>query len=191
MGNILWIHCNDSCVRSNPLFLWVMLLILSSSFYALHEQQDPSANDRSNHQDKQSLWSELALNYISRIVIDVARAFNTNFSSFNMTAIPPGYTYIIFRAAQQHIRSSSHLGSAQWLFDLESLRKATWFFKHRWKIAGKQDDRDAGSSYAANSVSHLENYLREIDNAVKAVTDAPLCEYTGFISPQGDRSGLC
>ncbi|KAN0122023.1 hypothetical protein V8E51_000349 [Hyaloscypha variabilis] len=117
-----------------------------ASFYALHEQQDPSANDRSNHQDKQSLWSELALNYISRIVIDVARAFNTNFSSFNMTAIPPGYTYIIFRAAQQHIRSSSHLG---------------------------------------------KNYLREIDNAVKAVTDAPLCEYTGFISPQGDRSGLC
>jgi hypothetical protein len=48
--------------------------------------------------------SELALEYTTRIVIDVARAFNANFSSFNMTAIPPGYTNIIFRSALQHIR---------------------------------------------------------------------------------------
>jgi hypothetical protein len=69
--------------------------------------------------------SKLALEYTTRIVIDVARAFNANFSGFNMTAIPPGYTNIIFRSALQHIRSSSQVGSSQWLSDLESLEESS------------------------------------------------------------------
>jgi hypothetical protein len=127
------------------------VLTKPSALYDLHEPSRASANENENRQDGPSL-SELALEYTTRIVIDVARAFNANFSSFNMTAIPPGYTNIIFRAALQHIRSSSQVGSSQWLSDLESLRKALWFFKHRWKISGKQPNSDLGNFYDTNFV---------------------------------------
>jgi hypothetical protein len=157
-------------------------LTVLSSFYALHEQQDSSANELSDDQYKQSLLSKLALNYITRIVIDVARAFNANFSSFNMTAIPPGYTYIFFfRAALHHIRLSSQSESVQWFSDLESLRKAAWRFQHRWKIASKQSNSYERYFDTAKFVSHLENYLKEIDSIAEDVAKVPLREYASFI----------
>jgi hypothetical protein len=118
------------------------MLTSSRSLYALHEYQPASASEDKAHQERPSLWSELALEYTTRIVIDVARAFNDNFSSLNMTAIPPGYTNILLRAGLHRILASSQVENAPWLADLESLRNALWFFKHRWKISGKWPDRN-------------------------------------------------
>jgi hypothetical protein len=41
------------------------------------------------------------------------------------------------------------------------------------------------------TLSFTENYLGEIDRAAEAITSAPLCEYTGFVYPHGNRPGLC
>jgi hypothetical protein len=125
------------------------------------------------------------------MVVEVARCFNDNFSSFNMTAISPGYTNILLRGALHHIRSSDQVGSVQWLADIESFRKALRLFKHRWKISGKWLDREDDCCCYANFRLRSENYLREIDSAAQAVTSAPLCEYSGFVRPQGNRLGLC
>jgi hypothetical protein len=49
----------------------------------------------------------------------------------------------------------------------------------------------SGYCYDANFILHLEDYLRKIDSVAEATTSAPLREYTGFVSPEGNRSGLC
>jgi hypothetical protein len=36
-----------------------------------------------------------------------------------------------------------------------------------------------------------EGYFEEINRAAEAVMSAPLCEYTGFVYPHGNRPGLC
>jgi hypothetical protein len=77
----------------------------------------------------------LFLSSMTQIVIDIAIAFNANFSSFNLTAIAPSYPYIMYRAGMQ-ILLSGDIHDEKIELNFHAIRRCCWYFSHRWLIAG-------------------------------------------------------
>ncbi|RFU28667.1 hypothetical protein B7463_g7687, partial [Scytalidium lignicola] len=145
-----------------------------ASFFTLHQSR--IAFEKATIQHTDSLTYEIskcALQSAIRIVTTVSEHFNTNISRFNMMAIPPAYTCIIFRAAMAFIMFADEVGSQQWETDFQNLRRTCWYMSHRWKIA--------------------ENYLNTIDQAAESNSKALRAkeDFGTFVRPNGCYSGLC
>ena len=77
--------------------------------------------------------AELVLSTMTRIVIDIAKAFNENFSNFNITAISPSYSYLMYRAGMQ-VLLTTDINNKESLQGFYELRRCCWYFSHRWFI---------------------------------------------------------
>ena len=78
---------------------------------------------------------KLVLSTMTRIVVDIAKSFNEKPSSFNITAISPSYSYLIYRAGI-HILLTADISDEKIQLDFYELRKFCWYVSHRWLIAG-------------------------------------------------------
>lgn len=115
-----------------------MLIRLKRSFFTLHQNQ--IAFEKATLRQDDSSTSEIskyALRSAVRIVMVVSDHFNANISRFNMMAIPPTYTYIIYRAAMSIIMLGDEVDSEQLVNDFQNLRRTCWYMSHRWEIASK------------------------------------------------------
>jgi len=79
--------------------------------------------------------SLLALSSISRVVADIAYAFNTKSNDLNIDIIGPAVSYIP-RCAQQLAMIAPEFRTARWQPDIEELRKFLCYINQRWTIAG-------------------------------------------------------
>ena len=76
-----------------------------------------------------------ALNTITRMVIDIAYAFNLECSYVNLENLTPATVHIV-RCAQQHILMADDTSNPQWQEDFEQFRRMLIFINKRWLIAG-------------------------------------------------------
>jgi hypothetical protein len=128
---------------------------------------------------------------MTRIVIDIAYAFNENFSKFNMTAISPSYPFIVYKAAMEHLLVDN-VGGDKWMKDFSALRKCCWYFSHRWTIASTspRDHRFPGSTLLTADFD-LGAYLETLEQTAEAAKVGPLPSVGDFVCPMGVLSGLC
>lgn len=78
----------------------------------------------------------VALNTITRMVIDIAYAFNLEVGSFNIDILAPATQHIVC-CAQQHILTAEDFNDRKWLEDFNQLRKMLNYFNQRWVLAGE------------------------------------------------------
>ena len=71
---------------------------------------------------------------MTRIVIDIANAFNENVSSFNIAAICPSYSYLVYRAGM-HVLLTADISNKSVQQNFYELRRCCWYFSHRWLVA--------------------------------------------------------
>ena len=72
---------------------------------------------------------------MTRIVIDVANALNEKFTICSLAAIPPSYSYLIYRAGM-HFLLTADISNGSMLQDFYELRRCCWYFSYRWLVAG-------------------------------------------------------
>ena len=70
------------------------------------------------------------LSTMTQIVVDIANAFNENFSNFKLTAIAPSYPYIMYRAGIQ-ILLSIEIPDDKAECDFYAIRRCCWYFSRR------------------------------------------------------------
>ncbi|KAN0105047.1 hypothetical protein V8E51_010792 [Hyaloscypha variabilis] len=108
--------------------------LLISALYTLHQtaaiQQDIDNNPRYRETVK------VALNTMTRMVIDIAYAFNMEVSTLNMDILAPATQHIVC-CAQQHILTAEDFNDRKWLEDFNQLRKMLGYFNQRWILAGE------------------------------------------------------
>jgi hypothetical protein len=78
--------------------------------------------------------TELVLSTMNRIVIDIAKALNENLSNFNITAISPSYSYLMYRAGM-HVLLTADISNEKLGQDFYELRRCCWYLSHRWLVA--------------------------------------------------------
>ena len=80
--------------------------------------------------------ARIALNGVTRMVIDIAHAFNREcVPDFDIETLAPSMAHIV-RSAQQHVLVADDFKNPQWLLDFEELRKMLKYFNRRWSLAG-------------------------------------------------------
>jgi hypothetical protein len=127
---------------------------------------------------------------MTQIVIDIANAFNENFSSFNLTAIAPSYPYIMYRAGMQMLLSAD-IPNEEVERDFYAVRRCCWYFSHRWLIAGPFtvvlpfhfSDRHQLTSLLATYVETLESSAGALGISLPYLGE--------FVRPKGVLPGLC
>lgn len=128
------------------------------------------------------------LSAMTQIVIDIADAFNANFSSFNLTAIAPSYPYIMYRAGMQ-ILMSADLADDTTEHNFNSVRKCCWHFGHRWLIAGKFP-LTIRSLTSHSLTLFAATYLETLESAAVQL-GLSLPSFGSFVRPNGVTPGLC
>ncbi|EPE31177.1 Zn2/Cys6 DNA-binding protein [Glarea lozoyensis ATCC 20868] len=71
------------------------------------------------------------LDTVTRMVIDIARAFNASSADCDLETLAPTIAHIV-RCAQQHIATCTDPRIERWLRDFEALRRMLGFFAGRW-----------------------------------------------------------
>lgn len=77
-----------------------------------------------------------ALNTLTRMMIDIAYAFNREGGNFDIETLHPAIAHLV-RSAQQHILTAERYDNPIWLEDFDQIRKVLVFFNRRWALAGK------------------------------------------------------
>jgi hypothetical protein len=89
---------------------------------------------------------KVTLDTVTRMVIDIAHAFNAQAADCNVETLSPTIAHIV-RCAQQHIIMCKDPRNEQWARDFDGLRQMLRFFSQRWLSAGKfscsEDEIDA------------------------------------------------
>jgi hypothetical protein len=133
MGHLLRCNANAYFVRSQSLRL-LPKLTFCRALYTLHQtaamQQDIDNNPRYRETVK------VALNTMTRMVIDIAYAFNMEVGTFNIEILAPATQHIVC-CAQQHILTAEDFNDRKWLEDFNQLRKMLSYFNQRWILAGE------------------------------------------------------
>jgi hypothetical protein len=93
-------------------------------------QQDIDNNPRYRETVK------VALKTMTRMVIDIAYAFNMEVSTINLDILAPATQHIVC-CAQQHILTAQDFNDRKWLEDFNQLRKMLSYFNQRWIVAGE------------------------------------------------------
>jgi len=133
MGRLLRCNADAYFVRPQSIILLIRLTF-RRALYTLHQtaavQQDIDNNPRYRETVK------VALNTMTRMVIDIAYAFNMEVSTFNMDILAPATQHIVC-CAQQHILTAEDFNDRKWLEDFNQLRKMLSYFNQRWILAGE------------------------------------------------------
>ena len=79
---------------------------------------------------------KVALNTMTRMVIDIAYAFNHEIGTFNIDILAPAMMHIVC-CAQQHILTAEDFNDRKWLEDFDQLRNVLSYFNRRWVLAGE------------------------------------------------------
>lgn len=85
--------------------------------------------------------SLIALNTLTRMVIDIAYSFNNESDGFDIDMFSPAISHIV-KSAQQHISTGGELRTTLWEKDFEQLKNMLLFLNRRWNIAGTQEYHD-------------------------------------------------
>jgi hypothetical protein len=93
-------------------------------------QQDIDNNPRYRETVK------VALKTMTRMVIDIAYAFNMEVGTINLDILAPATQHIVC-CAQQHILTAQDFNDRKWLEDFNQLRKMLSYFNQRWIVAGE------------------------------------------------------
>lgn len=109
------------------------LLTKNSSMYTLHWAALNSRNIRRQLSGPESI--KVTLDTVTRMVIDIAHAFNGEFGSCNVEVLSPAIGHIV-KCAQHHIMMCKDFRNEQWIREFDELRKMLRFFTRRWLIAG-------------------------------------------------------
>ena len=125
---------------------------------------------------------------MTRIVIDIAKAFNENFSRFNITAISPSYSYLMYRAGMQ-VLLTADVNNEKALQGFYKLRRCYWYFSHRWLIT---------SSFPILRISSIEiktnplpgTYLDTLETCAQAL-EMNLLYLNKFVKPNTQLSSSC
>ena len=96
-------------------------------------QQDIDNNPRYRETVK------VALKTMTRMVIDIAYAFNMEVGTINIDILAPATQHIVC-CAQQHILTAQDFNDRKWLEDFNQLRKMLNYFNQRWIVAGELDE---------------------------------------------------
>ncbi|KAE8442215.1 hypothetical protein EG329_003744 [Mollisiaceae sp. DMI_Dod_QoI] len=109
--------------------------MLITGLYNLHHavHVHPDINNQMTYKEA----TELALNTLTRMVIDIAYAFNRECGNYDIELLHPALAHIV-RCAQQHILTAEDFNDPQWLEDFDQLRKALGYFNRRWVLAGME-----------------------------------------------------
>jgi hypothetical protein len=95
----------------------------------------PGINDDANSLKGDEI-ARVALNTVTRMVIDIAHAFNREcIPNFDIEILCPTIAHIV-RSAQQHVMVEEDFRNPQWVQDFEELRKMLKYFSQRWSLAG-------------------------------------------------------
>lgn len=78
---------------------------------------------------------KVTLDTVTRMVIDIAHAFNAHASDCNIETLSPNIAHIV-RCAQQHIAMCTDYRNEQWARDFEALGQILGFYARRWLSAG-------------------------------------------------------
>jgi hypothetical protein len=82
--------------------------------------------------------ARIALNSLTRMVIDIAYAFNVEMDTFDIDLFSPSISHIV-KCAQQHIVMGGELRTNVWHKDFEQLKKMLAYLNQRWSLAGKDE----------------------------------------------------
>jgi hypothetical protein len=91
----------------------------------------PDVNNQLHYQET----TEAALNTLTRMVIDIARAFNSECGNVDTERLYPAGAHLV-RCAQQHILTAEDFNDPMWLDDFDQIRKVLAYFNRRWVLAG-------------------------------------------------------
>ncbi|KAF4617954.1 hypothetical protein G7Y89_g15028 [Cudoniella acicularis] len=80
---------------------------------------------------------QLTLKTITRIIIDIAHAFNANWHTFDIEHINPARAHLT-KCIQHHILMRNHIEEEQWLHDFAELKKMLEYCSLRWILPGKE-----------------------------------------------------
>ncbi|KAG9230350.1 hypothetical protein BJ875DRAFT_158443 [Amylocarpus encephaloides] len=103
--------------------------------YTLHWAALKSEDIRSRSNATESI--RVTLNTVTRMVIDIAYAFNAERSDGNSEVLAPTIGHIV-RCTQQHISTCNDFGNEKWRRDFEELRTMLRFFARRWLLASRE-----------------------------------------------------
>lgn len=133
MGHLLWCHtdANYVCYSSK---VDLLKLMVDSGLYNLHQavHMHPDVNTPLNYQET----TAAALNTLTRMVIDIAYAFNRECGSSDIEILHPAFMHIV-RCAQQHLLTTENYNDPNWLEDFDQIRKVLVYFNRRWVLAGE------------------------------------------------------
>ncbi len=79
---------------------------------------------------------EVAQNTMTRMVIDIAYAFNRESQGINIEILSPAVGHIV-RTAERHMLTAENFHNRQWLEEFDQLRRMLGFFNRRWVLAGE------------------------------------------------------
>ena len=111
------------------------MLTITSALYTLHRKV--VIQPETGRHGHSPAISRIALNTITRMVIDIARAFNAQSKDFDIEILSPFISHVV-RAAQQHIMMAGGNMTEGWHRDFDELRRFLAFFNQRWLVAGKE-----------------------------------------------------
>lgn len=132
MGALFWIYEKSDCV-STQVYFFFQELIEYSGMYTLHWAALNSDDIRRLPNSAETI--KVTLDTVTRMVIDIAHAFNAEVGEYNIEVLSPTIGHIV-KCAQQHILTCKDFRNEQWGRDFEELRKMLRFFSRRWLLAG-------------------------------------------------------
>lgn len=80
--------------------------------------------------------SRASLSTLTRMVIDIAYAFNAAAPTFELDMFSPAISHIV-KSAQQHILMGGETRTDIWQKDFDQLREMLAYLNQRWSLAGK------------------------------------------------------
>lgn len=97
--------------------------------YDLHHSAATVPDDHISSGSAESI--RITLKTITRMVIDVAYAFNAESASLDMGRVSPYIAHVV-KCANQHIMMRGHSQRDQWYRDFEELKKMLEYYSLRW-----------------------------------------------------------
>ncbi|KAH6673299.1 hypothetical protein B0J14DRAFT_700321 [Halenospora varia] len=112
--------------------------MLIAAMYDLHHSAATVPDDHISSGSAESI--RITLKTITRMVIDVAYAFNAESASLDMGRVSPYIAHVV-KCANQHIMMRGHSQRDQWYRDFEELKKMLEYYSLRWIGPGQELQR--------------------------------------------------
>lgn len=119
-----------------------LTLTSSSALLVLHKMTlDLCSNSNESAGCNQKEAAAMAIQTVTRIIIDIARKFLADLAFIDLLALPLPYTFCLYQAALLHIEfAGDEFLSPRWSSGMESLQGTLRHFANRWNIGSMYDD---------------------------------------------------